>query len=282
MPEWHAYSGSHGAWEAFWWDGRVRTAPPRSQALPGLDKHFPDAGIIIHRSTANYLAITNGIVGTKGFGNHKHNDLLSFEYHPAGIPLIVDPGSYVYTSDLDARNLFRGTGYHNTLMVDGVEQNETNPAWIFRLFETANPETLEYRATPETLVYVGRHQGYTRLEQPVVHQRGFTLEHASGTLTIVDRIEGAGKHILNWHFHLAPGIDATIETGYVRLGRKDAGPHWRLAVPAGVRACCVPAWYSPSYGVRTPCQAIELDAEIDLSPDAPELFWQFSIDRLAA
>ena len=53
------------------------------------------------RAGAHYLLVTNGIVGTKGFGNHKHNDQLSFEFHPDGSPLIVDPGSYVYTSDGD-------------------------------------------------------------------------------------------------------------------------------------------------------------------------------------
>ena len=71
------------------------------------------------RSASHYLLASNGIVGTKGFGNHKHNDQLSFEYHAAGVPLIVDPGSFVYTSDFDARNLFRSTASHNTLQIDG-------------------------------------------------------------------------------------------------------------------------------------------------------------------
>ena len=78
----------------------------------------------VMRRNDDYLLITNGIVGTGGFGNHKHNDLLSFEYHAAGAAVIVDPGSYVYTSDPDARNLFRSTRSHNTLSVDDQEQNE--------------------------------------------------------------------------------------------------------------------------------------------------------------
>ena len=41
----------------------------------------------------DYLLVTNGIVGTAGFGNHKHNDLLGFEYHVDGVPVLVDPGS---------------------------------------------------------------------------------------------------------------------------------------------------------------------------------------------
>ena len=77
-----------------------------------------------------------------GFGNHKHNDLLGFEYHVAGVPVIVDPGSYVYTSDPDARNLFRSTRSHNTLSVDGQEQNEFKPGVAVPDVRKAAPEHL--------------------------------------------------------------------------------------------------------------------------------------------
>ena len=91
--------------------------------------------------------------GNRGFGNHKHNELLSFEYHCDGAPVIVDPGSFCYTSDFAARNLFRGTAYHNTIVVDGVEQNETNPEWIFRMFEKANPEHLGFAEDGDWIEY---------------------------------------------------------------------------------------------------------------------------------
>jgi hypothetical protein len=275
MPDWRRYSGPLGQWEKFWWSGgdidKVNTEPP-----PPIDKHFADAGVVIHRSPQVYLAITNGIVGTKGFGNHKHNDLLGFEYHPGGVPLIVDPGSFVYSSDLAARNLFRGTGYHNTLMVDGVEQNETNPEWIFRLFEKANPETLEYRTTSETITYRGQHLGYTRLEQAVVHERRFELNRNAGTLSVEDRLEGTGAHKISWHFHLAPGVEATVEAGAVRLCQKEVGTNWWLTVPLNVSVRQVSAWYSPSYGVRVPCQTLELETEVVLSNESS---WHFAFAR---
>ena len=67
-----------------------------------------------------------------------------------GVPVIVDPGSYVYTSDPDARNLFRSTRSHNTISVDGEEQNEFRPDWLFRMFEKANPEHLDGRRRTAT------------------------------------------------------------------------------------------------------------------------------------
>src|SRR5207248_362281 len=112
---------------------------------------------------------------TKGFGNHKHCDQLAFEYHLAGVPLLVDPGSHVYTSDPDTRNLFRSTRSHNTLMIDGEEQNEIRPEWLFRMFEHAAPEHVDWVERAEAVEYEGRHRGYARLSAPVVHQRRITL-----------------------------------------------------------------------------------------------------------
>src|SRR5215831_11969762 len=119
-------------------------------------------GDSIRASARDYLLVSNGVVGTKGFGNHKHNDLLSFEYHHSGVPLVVDPGSYVYTSDFDARNRFRSTASHNTLEVDWREQNDLKPEWIFRLFETSHAEHLAFEELPDYVEYRGRHHGYER------------------------------------------------------------------------------------------------------------------------
>jgi len=57
-------------------------------------------------------------------GNHGHLDLLSFEISAYGQPLIVDPGRYTYNEkgDFNWRALFRGTGYHNTVQVDQMNQ----------------------------------------------------------------------------------------------------------------------------------------------------------------
>src|SRR5262249_62045769 len=135
-----AAAGNAGAWGAEGWGLAPLALPPRPASAHRSSKLFADAGVAVMRDGSHYLLVTNGIVGTKGFGNHKHNDQLSFEYHPDGAALVVDPGSYVYTSDADARNRFRGTSSHNTLSVDGVEQNEFKGEWLFRMFESARAE----------------------------------------------------------------------------------------------------------------------------------------------
>lgn len=268
-PEWLLIGGAAAAWEAAWWGVGV-AAPPAVAAFPAVVRLFPDAGHAVVRDAGLYLLVTNSIVGTKGFGNHKHNDQLSFEYHVGGGPLVVDPGSYVYTSDPDARNLFRGTGYHNTLMIDGTEQNEINPEWLFRTFEKACAEHVTF-SDGDTVEYRGRHVGYTRLAEGVTHERRFVLDRPSGRLDIEDRLEGTGRHRLAWHFHLAPGVVPTLTDAACRL----AAP-WAvvsLTLPPQLTLQLGEAWYSPSYGSRVPCRTLTLSADVEIETSAS---WRFA------
>ncbi len=266
--EWMAMGGEAARWEAAWWGLAPAAAAP---AMPVVQHLFPDAGHAVCRDGGLYLLVTNSIVGTKGFGNHKHNDQLGFEYHVGGVPVVVDAGSYVYTSDPAARNLFRGTGYHNTLMIDGVEQNECNPEWLFRMFEKAQAEHVSFTATGTTVEYRGRHTGYTRLADPVTHERAFRLNRATGALDITDRLTGSGRHQLSWHFHFAPGVTATAASG--RCDLAVAGRVIEMRYPASLQPVASAAWYSPSYGARVPCQSLDLTAAADIG-HASE--WQFT------
>ncbi len=257
-PAWTALAGDVGPWEIAWWglDAAAISAPPRR--VEPAARLFPHAGIAVARSEAgHYLLVTNGVVGTNGFGNHKHNDQLSFEYHHSGTPLVVDPGSFVYTSDPGTRNLFRSTAYHNTAVIDQVEQNDLRPDFLFRLFETSNAETVSFADRAEAVEYVGRHHGYERLPEPVSHERRFRFSKSTGELLIDDCFTGRGRHTFRWHFHLAPGIGAERD-GPTTVVLKGCGRQWRLSLPAGVDVAIDPAGYSPSYGVNVACLAINV------------------------
>jgi uncharacterized heparinase superfamily protein len=272
-PAWLAHAGPDGPWEAAWWGFDVRGLQCGSEPPPAHHKLYPQAGLAVARQGGTYLLVTNGAVGTRGFGNHKHNELLGFEFHAGGVPLLVDPGSFVYTSDAEARNLFRSTAYHNTLRIDGVEQNEMNPEWLFRLVEAARPEHVLFAEQGGCVTYRGRHHGYERLPDPVTQERTFRLDGRSGELTIEDRLSGRGKHALAWHFHCAPGVEVTAESATSYLLRA-GGVCYCLSVPEPVRGQVSPAWYSPSYGVRVPCTAIDLHAAVELIGEAA---WTFRL-----
>jgi hypothetical protein len=258
--EWASHGSEWMPWETVWWGFEMPDPPPPEPSGRDGVQHFPQAGLTVMRRGRDYLLVTNGIVGTAGFGNHKHNDLLGFEYHVDGVPVLVDPGSYVYTSDPDARNLFRSTRSHSTVRIDGEEQNELRPDWLFRMFEQANPEHLEVQELGHCMRYRGRHHGFARFPEPVVHERTLTLSRPDRVLTIADVLRGLGLHRIDWHFHFSPGVDVSIASnGSVTIRAGSAA--LTMAVPVGLRPTLSTGWYSPSYGVRLPCQCLDFAVE---------------------
>ena len=260
-PEWVASSDPWAPWETAWWG--LKPLAPAEARPPRMQRLFPDAGLALVKDERDYLLISNGKVGTNGFGNHKHNDLLSFEFHSGGVPLIVDPGSYVYTSNPAERNRFRSTSAHNTVVVDEQEQNEFKSEWLFRMFEKAKPEHIAFEPSDRMTKYRGKHDGYARLTPRVMHEREWRLDHSTGTLEIDDLILGEGTHRLRWSFHCAPGVEVTTGPGTAMLAA--GGRRWRLRADESLHAAVESGWYSPSYGVRKPNVVIVFSTEVDVS-----------------
>lgn len=274
--EWLACADEAAMWEAAWWGFDVRGIVARKQPPRAQTRLYPEAGLAVARGDQWFLLITNGRVGTKGFGNHKHNDQLALEYHARGVPLLVDPGSYVYTSDPTSRNLFRSASYHNTLRVDRTEPNEVRPEWLFRLFEQAHPVHDAFDESDAFIEYRGRHIGFRRLPDAVTHERRIRLHKASAALAILDVLWGQGAHVVEWHFHCAPAVQvARLTDGNFVLtaGAKE----FVLHVPPGMAGTVSDAWYSPSYGIRVPCRAIDFICDLTLDGRAA---WFFGVSEV--
>ena len=179
---------------------------------------FPDSGFYFMKHQDTYMAISANRVGLKGKGNHKHNDILSFDLFAKGRSYIVDPGSYVYTSDIKARNLFRSTCYHNTVMIDGKEINDFEDKNIFQMHEKAMPVVKKWVSTTDFDYFKGLHFGYCRLAPPLIHERQIFFSKITKTWLIQDliyrktsedvkHINSADtdiKHSISINFHYAP------------------------------------------------------------------------------
>jgi hypothetical protein len=186
---------------------------------------YPEGGFFVLRNGSLYALVRCGDVGRHGRGGHGHNDQLSFELADARGALVVDPGTYLYTPDPVARNLFRSTAFHATLRVGGAEQNELRTDDLFTMTDRARAEALSWDATS----FEGRHHGFPG----ATHTR--RIELAENELTIRDTVTSAEAQELEWTFPLAPGAEERIE---VRADGLEFRPE--------------PGWYSPSYGVRQP------------------------------
>ncbi len=202
---------------------------------------FPHAGWFALRDGDEYLAIRAGDNGQAGWGGHAHNDALSFEYAIGSRTFLVDPGTFAYTADPEARNLFRSTAYHNTLRVDGQEISRIPPGELFRL-----ENNIKVRVRVGSESWEGEHSGYRRIG--VMHQRRFEKQ-ANGWL-INDTMTGEGNHELEWFFHFAPECQLKVERLHVQTMFAD-GPNIRLEITNNQLPITVTeGWVSPTYGRR--------------------------------
>jgi Heparinase II/III-like protein/Heparinase II/III N-terminus len=286
-----AVQGVRGAGEeAAWLLGpsaleKLARYPPAPQRL--ASQAFPESGRYVLRHGDHHAIVCTDEVGTAGMGNHKHNDILSFELSVAGTSMIVDPGSFTYTNDLASRDRFRCTNAHNTVVVDGVEQNDFNGPFGMRT--DARVRVARWQSESTLDVLEASHNGYHRLADPVTHQRTIAFAKDSFAWLVVDRLLGQGEHTIESFIHLAPGgdVDGNVGGDASRLKSATvglcarAGVEERLearpetAVPFtrdGVGILIVPlnlgcpsileGWFAPRYGQRVPAPVLRLSARL--------------------
>lgn len=171
-------------------------------------KLYDDAGVaVIHRGE-DYMFVNNGGYSKRPtanqitIGSHTHNDLLSFELVMNGKDVIVDAGTYLYTSSDTERNAFRSTAKHNTIMVDDEEQNGF-----------AAPFALKRNVHIGKLVRIddGTFEGdYITINGNMHHRRVFSFR--DGVYVINDRIKKEGaNHVAYLYYHFAKEIEPTIQ-----------------------------------------------------------------------
>ncbi len=207
---------------------------------------YPEGGYWIMRAGGLYAIVRCGDVGVGGLGSHAHNDQLSFELAAGSQPMVIDPGSYLYTADLEARALFRSTGFHSTLRIGGEEQNELDEARPFGMDDQTRSEAISWEPGAEGAAFAGMHHGYERLAAPAQHSRRLSLNGPSRSLTLRDTVVSDAAHELEWTFPLAR-CDARGGEGRA-VAEFEGGT---LEVESdGLRFEVEDGWYSPSYGVR--------------------------------
>ncbi len=177
-------------------------------------KAFKDSGWYIIRNKRNYIIISCGPNGQNNKGGHAHNDKLSFELFFEE-DKIVDPGTYNYTSNKTERNKFRSTGFHNTVMIDGKEQNLIDNDRLFYLIDNSKAKCIKWKEGNDEVSFIGEHYGYNNLEEPVIHRRNFNYNKFKEKLIIIDEFFGKGYHTYEWNFNIFN--DIKLESEEIKL-----------------------------------------------------------------
>ena len=251
-----------------------------NQAVEGLSKTqtppaarsiaFPDGGLYVLADSQPYPQTMVVDAGPQGVGRsgHGHADALSLRLTMDGQRWLVDSGSGVYiSSDPADRNTFRGTGAHNTLRVDGVDQAVADEPFSWTHIPATQAEN--WIAGKTFTYFVGSHNGYARLADPVVHRR-HVLKIAGGLGLVRDMAAGKAEHELEIRWHVAPDLDVqSTGAGRVEISRggiRSAESALTLIMPDDT------AWHaqvsktllSPSYGAFQPAPLVRCHARLSL------------------
>ena len=234
--------------EEYWILGQ-RPQPRRAGPAPWPSRLLPDSGYFVSRGADGSHLVFDA--GPHGFlnGGHAHADALSVVLTVAGEPLLVDPGTAAYTIDRLARDRFRSSRMHNTLVLDGREP--AVPSGAFHWHARADARMLIARTGGTMDFAAGTHEAYA----PARHIRAVLAMHEVGWL-IVDRVTGDGPLAAETFWHLHPAWRAVLRDGSCELISK-TGERLGFASSAPELALIDdPAGFAPEYGRIEPSVTI--------------------------
>ena len=248
----------------------VATQGKQGQPPAQRSKAFPAGGYYILRSgwggakeayeDERYLVFDCGDLGA---GNHGHLDVLNIEMAAYGQSLIVDPGRYTYdeSGDINWRVLFRGTSYHNTVLVDGNNQTRYEPHTLkFKIKGAAPKHELKAFLTQPGFDYL--HGIAYSHEYPVIHERKILFIKGKYWV-ICDVLRAQEEHNYDLLFHLAASaynkvtVDSSPDCITVR------SPHLLMMQPnlGSTIASVGNGFVSPTYGVKHAAPVIKLNQQ---------------------
>ncbi len=106
------------------------------------------------------IGIDHAALGFGSIAAHGHADALSFQIFVDGVPVFVDPGTYIYHCNLKSRNNYRKTENHNTVCIDGKDQSEMLGAFLWG--KKAECKLIDYKTQDGKAMLTASHDGYKR------------------------------------------------------------------------------------------------------------------------
>ena len=208
---------------AAWWLGvsALEGDDAPWQAAAGA-RCFADAGMVSFLRGRRQVLVDTRAFGAGGAG-HSHASALSLVCRDGAQEILIDPGTFTYSSDPAARDMFRGTAVHNTVRLGSLDQ--ADPAGPFR-----------WHNKPVSTIHGW---GEDWLEASCV-QRGRRhlrrVDWIGDEIRVRDEAEGGGE--VCWHTALpvtetAPGVFGLGDAAclHVEGGRIEAA--WRSRVHGG-------------------------------------------------
>jgi hypothetical protein len=201
--------------------------------------HYPDFGITIAQKNDFHISFRHPTYKKHQPTGHFHRDELSVTLAYKGIPILVDPGSYLYTSDEMWRNAMRSPSAHNTF----YKRELFSPKELFQLDKVEQDDTAEIYKEDEYLEIKNSFLGCSRK---------LTFDYKNNSIKIEDVVPEYEKY--KWSFLFHP--DVRVEKGgpkeWVIFHEKGN----LLTFESSLELRKEDGFYSPAYGSIRECSKL--------------------------
>jgi uncharacterized heparinase superfamily protein len=183
-----------------------------------------------------------------------------------GEEVLVDPGTYAYHTDPAWRRYFRSTRAHNTALVDDCDQSDQSGNFMWS--RHANARCIEFVDELPVQRFVGEHDGYRALRDPVTHRREIHYDARKRTFTIIDTLDCKAQHSVRLHWHCPEHLQPILtdkevclftDRHRVRITAEQA-PDRVLSFRGG--KADEGGWVSRGFGRKTPATTIAWESSI--------------------
>ena len=241
---------------------------------------LPDGGLTVFREGRTRVAFDHGPHGYGSLAAHAHADALRVDVSFGRDELIVDPGVGSYFALPTFRDAFRGTGFHATVSVDGLDSSVSGGPFLW----SRHARTRLLAIDLDRGFIAAEHDGYERLGDEVTHRR-VVVALVNGSFLVVDRLVATGMHRYSqrWPLHPALEIERCSAEGIVArransgIALSVAGESISVSATRGQTDPAV-GWWSERLESVVPSWLISIDADTSGSLELATLVVPFEAD----
>jgi hypothetical protein len=200
-----------------------------------------------------------------------HADMLHLDLWWRGQNVALDAGTFSYNAPSPWDESLGYTAYHNTVTVDGLNQMDRAGRFLWLPWLHSRVRCQQRSPEGQLTYWEGEHDGYQRLESPVIHRRGI-LRIGDAWWLVLDALSSAGKHDyrLHWLFPDVP-FEWDADTGRLILQTAVAPYYVQIAPVSHVGTYSLVkadensprGWRAPYYYYREPALSVDLEAQAD-------------------
>ena len=229
--------------------------------------HYTQFGLSVITSSYFHLTLRHHAYRMHQVPGHFHYDAGSITLAVQGVPVLVDPGSYVYTGSSAWRNYFRSIAQHNTFSITNYEP------YVFKnIFSLTMPEN---KPKDKNAIVEENNDDYYSIQtshtlyraKNLRAYRKIIIEKKTHIISLFDWWEPMYKtdELVNintqWNFLFYPAISLYKNGSYYAINHNN---NTLALLSSDLLFLVKDGWYASAYGKKMPC--VQLTAAMYSAP----------------